>query len=359
LTVQDQLRVASRETRAKEGGMTALTIDRPLDMHLHVRDGAMLQLVAPHSASNLAGAVIMPNLVPPVTDVEMLLAYRERILAACGADAKHFQPLMTLFFRNYTEAELAAVQPHLFAIKLYPHGVTTNSEGGVRSIDDADATFRRMEEMGIPLLVHGETSGFVLDREAEFLCIYERLAAKYPKLKITMEHITTSKAVALLDRFENLAATVTLHHLIITLDDVAGGLLNPHLFCKPIAKRPEDRDALLEAALRAHPKLMLGSDSAPHPRHAKECCGCAAGVYTAPVLLPRTVELFEEHQALHQVQAFVSDNARRWHSHLVVPERQVTLQKQEWTVPARYESADGEISVVPYEAGRVLPWQVV
>ena len=173
-----------------------------------------------------------------------------------------------------------------------------------------------------------------------------------------MEHITTKAAVELLDRYENLSATVTLHHLIITLDDVAGGLLNPHLFCKPIAKRPEDRAALLAAALAGHPKLMLGSDSAPHPRHAKECCGCAAGVYTASVLLPRTVELFEQHHALENLQAFVSDNACNWHSLADLPNRSIALQKVPWTVPATHETTDGSIKVVPYEAGKVLQWKI-
>lgn len=338
----------------------SITLDRPLDMHLHLRDGDMLQLVAPHSASNLAGAVIMPNLVPPVTSLEMARGYRERILSAAGLYAETFHPLMILFFREYSYEELAAAKSEIFAVKLYPHGVTTNSEAGVKSIEAADSTFRAMEELDIPLLIHGETSGFVMDREREFLSIYERLATRYPRLRITMEHITTRDAVQLLDRFENLSATVTLHHLIITLDDVAGGLLQPHLFCKPIAKRPEDREALLEAALRAHPKLMLGSDSAPHPRTAKECCGCAAGVYTSPVLLPRTVELFEQHGALENVQAFVSDNARRWHPSLdaQLPALKVTLKKADWEVPANYTNAAGDISVVPYEAGKTLPWQI-
>ena len=336
----------------------SFTLDRPLDMHLHLRDGEMLSLVAPHSAGCLAGAVIMPNLVPPVDSLEMLLNYRERIRAACGEDAKKFQPLMTLFFREYSHAELAAARPHFFAVKLYPHGVTTNSETGVRSIESAAATFQAMEELGIPLLVHGETSGFVMDREREFLPIYERLARQYPRLKITMEHITTKAAVEVLDKYENLAATVTLQHLLITLDDVAGGLLQPHLFCKPIAKRPEDRAALLGAALAGHPKLMMGSDSAPHPRHAKEGCGCAAGVYSAPVLLPRMAELFEEHGVLEKLQGFVSDHARAWHDLRSLPARQVTLVKESWTVPMNYTGADGVTTVVPFEAGRTLPWRV-
>ncbi len=332
----------------------SITLHRPLDMHLHLRDGDMLRLVAPHSAFNLAGAVIMPNLVPPVTSVEMLTAYRDRILAAAGPHARTFQPLMTLFFQQYSEAQLAAAQPHLFAVKLYPHGVTTNSESGIHSIEAAEPTLKLMEEMGIPLLVHGETTGFVLDREAEFLSIYERLAVRFPRLRIVMEHITTAAAVALLDRFENLHATVTGHHLVITLDDVAGGLLQPHLFCKPIAKRPADRDALLAAALSAHPKLMLGSDSAPHPQHAKECCGCAAGVYTAPLLLPRMAQLFAENGALDNLQAFVSDHAIRIHG-LNPPDKSVTLVRQAWKVPAAYE-ADSGIKVIPWEAGCGLEW---
>lgn len=336
--------------------LSSFTLSRPLDMHLHLRDGEMLSLVAPLSAEQFAGAVIMPNLVPPVTSVEMLTAYRTRILAACGVHAEGFQPLMTLFFQHYTEAQLAAAQEHLFAIKLYPHGVTTNSESGIHSIDAAEPTMRLMEEMGIPLLVHGETTGFVMDREREFLSIYERLAVKFPRLRIVMEHITTAAAVALLDRFENLHATVTPHHLIITLDDVAGGMLQPHLFCKPIAKRPEDRDALLAAALAAHPKLMMGSDSAPHPQHAKECCGCAAGVWSAPVLLPRLVELFEAYGALDRLQAFVSDNAVRIHG-LNPPAKTVTLLREPWRVPAAY-SGGGLPTVVPWEAGRELPWRL-
>jgi dihydroorotase len=162
--------------------------------------------------------------------------------------------------------------------------------------------------------------------------------------------------VALLDRHDNLHATVTGHHLVITLDDVAGGLLQPHLFCKPIAKRPEDRAALLAAALAAHPKLMLGSDSAPHPQHAKECCGCAAGVYTAPLLLPRMAQLFAEHGALDNLQAFVSDNAIRIHG-LTPPDKAITLVRQPWTVPAVYQDHTG-LNVIPWEAGQELAWRI-
>ncbi len=325
------------------------TIESPLDMHLHLREGAMMERVTPLSSEHFSGAIIMPNLVPPVDNLERLLEYRAGIDAAKGDHV--FDPLMMLFFRNYTEAELAAAKDHIFGIKLYPAGATTNSEAGVKALDEVEGTFALMEEMGIPLMIHGETHGFVMDREKEFLASYEHLATKFPKLKITMEHITTRHAVDLLDRFENLYATVTLHHLMITLNDVAGGLLNPHLFCKPIAKRPEDREALLGAALKAHPKLMFGSDSAPHPISKKECCGCAAGLFTAPVILPTLVELFEDHGALDNLQAFVSDNAQRIHG-FTPSAKTVKLEKTGMVVPERYGD------VVPYRAGESIPWAV-
>jgi dihydroorotase len=333
---------------------TRIVLDAPLDMHLHLRDGKMLEVVAPLSAETFAGAVIMPNLVPPVDSLERILAYRERILAACAGHA--FEPLMMLFFRDYSEEELATARPHLFGIKLYPEGATTNSEGGVRSMDDAVPTLRRMEEMGIPLMVHGESHGFVMDRENEFLATYEWLATEFPELRITMEHITTAAAVELLDRHANLFATVTLQHLIITLDDVAGGLLNPHLFCKPIAKRPEDREALLAAALSGHPKLMFGSDSAPHPRHKKECCGCAAGVFTAPLALARLAELFDRHGALEKLGGFTGGHARAIHG-LESTGKTIALVEAPWTIPASYGS--GEETVIPMEAGRTLPWRAM
>jgi len=275
--------------------------------------------------------------------------YRDQINVAKGDTV--FDPLMMLFFRNYSEAELAAAREHIFGIKLYPAGATTNSEAGVKELSAVEGTFKLMEEMGIPLMIHGETHGFVMDREKEFLASYEYLAQKFPKLKITMEHITTRDAVEMLDRYENLHATVTLHHLIITLNDVAGGMLQPHLFCKPIAKRPEDREALLAAALQAHPKLMFGSDSAPHPISKKECCGCAAGLFTAPVCLPTLVELFEEHGALDNLQAFVSGNAQRIHNFTPLS-KIVKLEKVGMLVPERYGD------VVPYRAGETIPWAV-
>ncbi|MBK1790896.1 dihydroorotase [Persicirhabdus sediminis] len=325
----------------------------PLDMHLHFRDDDMMKLVAPLSGDTFAGGVIMPNLVPPVDNLPRLLQYRERIDSALGD--RQFDPYMMLFFRQYSQAELELAQKHILGIKLYPAGATTNSEAGVSEIKAVEPTFKLMEEMGIPLMVHGETHGFVMDREREFLSIYEYLARKFPKLKITMEHITTADAVQLLDRYENLRATVTLQHLIITLDDVAGGMLNPHLFCKPIAKRPEDREALLQAALEAHPKLMFGSDSAPHPLSAKECCGCAAGVFTAPLAVARLAQLFDDNGKLDNLQAFISDNAVAQYG-VTPPAKEVTVTKKAFKVPAAYEGF-GQ-TVVPMHAGEELSWAV-
>ncbi len=331
-----------------------ITLTSPLDMHLHLRDEAMLRLVAPLSA-DFAGAVIMPNLVPPVTTPQQLAAYSRRVQDAMGPQP--FTRYMTLFFTPLDEAALLAAKetPEFFAFKLYPAGITTNSEGGISTMAEADRTLRLMEELGIPLLVHGESHGFVMDREAEFLAVYRDLATRYPKLKISMEHITTAAAVKLLDEFENLCATVTLQHLIITLDDVAGGMLRPHLFCKPIAKRPEDREALLAAALSGHPRLMFGSDSAPHPRHRKEACGCAAGVFTAPMALPRLAQLFADHHALAHLQGFVSGNACR-HYGLRPVVKTVTLQDSPMEVPAAYQG-EGE-TVIPMEAGCPIGWSI-
>ena len=328
------------------------TLISPLDMHLHLRDEAMLATVAPLSAHTFSAGIIMPNLVPPITTIEAANAYKERILKASGSHT--FDPLMTLFFRaDYSRAFLEEASLYIKALKLYPSGITTNSEGGVASMDieTLRPTLETMSDLGLVLCVHGETNGFVMDREKEFGSIYESLAAAFPKLTIVMEHITTKESVALLDKYDNLYASITLHHLLITLDDVAGGMLKPHLFCKPIAKRYEDRDALLLVALKAHPKVMFGSDSAPHPLHAKECCGCAAGVFTAPIALQALVELFESHNALANLQAFISDNAQKIYNY-TPPHKEVILEKTPFTVPSSYEN------VVPMFANETLTWSI-
>ena len=344
------------------------TLLMPLDMHLHLRDGLMLENIGVLSAYSFSGALIMPNLVPPVRSKEELLAYKQRILNAVGMEAADeeefddigefsdnggFEPYMTLFYQNYDKEFLTDVAEELTAIKLYPAGITTNSEGGVKNFDleEMRPTLEAMAELEIPLCVHGETDGFVMDREAEFMNIYDALASNFPNLKIIMEHITTKEAVDMLDKHPNLYATITVHHLLISLDDVAGGMLKPHLFCKPIAKRPEDRDALLKIALDAHPKVMFGSDSAPHPKDKKESCGCAAGVFTAPIALQLLCVIFDKHGKLDNLQAFVSDNAQSIYG--ICPEfKEVTLIQEEFTVPESYKG------VVPMYAGETIGWSI-
>ena len=329
-----------------------LQLMSPLDMHLHLRQDEMLKTVAPLSSASFSGAIVMPNTVPPITTKEQLLSYKQEILEATKDDT--FTPFMTLFFKDsYTKEFLSQIRDEITAIKLYPAGITTNSEGGVSTIDvDTLApVLEAMSELNIPLCIHGESDGFVMDREAEFVPVYKALANAFPDLKIIMEHITTKASADALLEHDNLYATITLHHLYITLDDVAGGLLQPHLFCKPIAKRPEDRDALLNLALNAHPKVMFGSDSAPHPKSAKEAPGCAAGVFTAPIALPLLAELFESHNKLENLQNFVSTNAQNIYG--IKPlEKAVNLVKKSMQIPSNYGS------VVPFMAGKKISWSI-
>jgi len=323
----------------------------PLDMHLHLRQDKMLKDITPFSSKTFSGALIMPNTTPPLTTKEQLINYKKEIVNASSND--NFKPYLTLFFKNYDYEFLKDIKEHILAIKLYPAGITTNSEGGVSKIDinTLAPTLEAMSELQIPLCVHGESNGFVMDREKEFIPIYLKLAKAFPKLKIIMEHITTKDAANAIDEYENLYATITLHHLMITLDDVAGGLLQPHLFCKPIAKRPQDKEALLNLALNAHPKVMFGSDSAPHPKSAKEAPGCAAGVFTSPIALQVLVELFEQHNKLQNLQNFISNNAQKIYN-ITPPKKVVTLVKKEFKIPKIY----GE--VVPFLADKKINWSI-
>ena len=326
-----------------------ITLKSPLDMHLHLREGDMLNLTVPHTANHFAGAVIMPNLVTPVDSLDYLQSYRQAI--EFYYSAKDFQPYMTLFFKPYSRDELEKARQHILGIKLYPAGITTQSEAGVSDFSAIEETLAHLEELQIPLLVHGESNGFVLDREREFLSVYRTMASRFPDLHIIMEHITTADAVELLDEFSNLSATVTLHHLMITLDDVIGDLLRPDLFCKPVAKTPRDRSALREAVFGGHPQIMFGSDSAPHPRHKKECIGCAAGVFSAPVALPLLAQIFEDEGRLDLLQGFVSSIACRRYG-IQPPQKTVVLTPSSWQVPTYYDE------VSPFFAGQTIGWSV-
>lgn len=330
----------------------SLTLHSPLDMHLHLRDGEMMEKVAAYTARDFAGGMVMPNLLPPVTTKEAVESYKARIKAACNDES--FEPYMTLFLKETLSYEfLEAIKKSVIAIKLYPSGVTTNSDTGLASIDTEKLrpTLEAMGELDIPLSIHGETNGFVMDREKEFMPIFEELASKFPKLKVMMEHISSKEAVETLDKFDNLYATVTVHHLLLTLDDVIGGMLKPHAFCKPIIKTPADRDAIQAAVLSGHKKIMFGSDSAPHPKEKKESDSGSAGIFTAPVALPALADFFDRHGKLDLMQAFVSDNAQRIYG-ITPPEKTVILEKGEFTVP---ETLGG---VVPLFAGETLSYRI-
>lgn len=318
-------------------------------MHLHLREKEMLKNIVPYSSACFAGAVVMPNLITPVDSYERVKGYKEEIKAALGDS--DFTPYMTLFFKPCSKDELLTIKKEIIGIKLYPAGITTQSEKGVSDFNTIGDTISIMEDLQIPLLIHGESNGFVLDREREFLEVYRRLAENYPKLHIIMEHITTADAVAFVDHYPNVSATVTLHHLLITLDDVIGDAMQPDLFCKPIAKRPLDRHALREAVFSGHDRIMFGSDSAPHPRHKKECCGCAAGIFSAPVALPMLAELFEKADCLDKLQGFVHTNACTRYNISPV-KKKITLMRTPWRVP--------EIlgNVKPFLAGEELQWSI-
>jgi len=290
-----------------------LTLTRPDDWHLHVRDGATLASVVPDTARQFARAIIMPNLKPPVTTVDQAVAYRDRIVGVLDEDAD-FEPLMTLYLTESTtpeEIHRAAEHPMVHAVKYYPAGATTNADSGVTDLKRVDDVIAAMEAVGLPLLMHGEVTNpeiDIFDREAEFIdSELKRLVDKFPKLPMVLEHITTEAAVDFVEAGpSNLAATITVHHLLLNRNAIFQGGLRPHHYCLPVLKREQNRQALVRAATSGNPKFFLGTDSAPHPKDAKEsACGCA-GIYTALHAMPLYAEVFEDAQALDRLEAFAS-----------------------------------------------------
>lgn len=331
-----------------------IILKNPLDMHLHLRDDNMLSKISNFSSKYFSGAIIMPNLIPPITTKQALLEYKKRILKSMKY--QNFIPYMSIFFKNsYTEDFLKSIKNELTTIKLYPSGITTNSEGGITnfSIEELKNVLSIMSDLNIPLSIHGETNGFVMDREAEFIPIYETIAQNFPNLIIIMEHITTEESVKALEKFDNLYATITVHHLLITLDDVVGEMLNPHLFCKPIAKTPQDRLALQKIVFSGNPKVMFGSDSAPHPKETKEAEFCSAGIFTAPIALQLLTELFEKNGALDTLQDFISNNAQKIYKNLSVPNKIVKLEEQPFKIPSNYNG------VIPMFANKIIKYSIV
>lgn len=341
--------------------MDTITLNSPLDMHLHLRDGELLNNVAKFSAEAFSAALIMPNLTPPIITTHDALEYKARILQSLPKNlANNFLPLMTLFLTdNITRDEIQQAKNNgLIAVKLYPKGATTASENGVSEILSPKTLEKiaLLEQENMILCIHGETHGFVMDREKEFHPIIERLSRDFPKLTIIFEHLSDRKSLELLEKLPNVYGTITAHHLILTLDDVMGNMLMPHHFCKPCVKTTKDREALISAATSRHQKVVFGSDSAPHLQTKKETKEAAAGVFTAPIALPLLCEIFEKKQALDNLEFFVSTNAQAIYNfkqkNITIPQKSITLVKQPQVIAQEY------VKIVPPLSGKALQWTV-
>jgi dihydroorotase len=339
-----------------------LTLTRPDDWHLHVRDGDALGTVVPHTAQQFGRAIIMPNLQPPVTTTEQAIAYRERILAAVP-DSIHFTPLMTLYLTNQTTADdiiEARASGLIQAVKLYPAGATTHSAAGVTDISKTYAVLETMEEQDLPLLVHAEVTDphvDIFDREPVFISRHlQPLIARFPKLRVVLEHVTTREGIQFVSGAPaTVAATITAHHLLLNRNAMFRGGLQPHTYCLPVLKRESHREALLAAATSGNSKFFLGSDSAPHPRERKEStCGCA-GIYTAHAALELYAQAFEDADALDRLEDFASHFGPDFYD-LPRNTDKITLEKQDWQVPDSYPLSGS--SLVPLFAGKTLHWRV-
>lgn len=341
--------------------MDKITITRPDDWHLHLRDGDALKAVVPDTARQFARAIVMPNLRPPVTTAELAIAYRERILEALPLGAK-FEPLMTLYLTDNTSAdEIAKAKACglVHGVKLYPAGATTNSDSGVTSLDKCAPALAAMEKLGMPLLVHAEVTDSdvdVFDRERVFIARnMVPLLKKYPALKVVFEHITTKDAADfVMESSDNVAATVTAHHLLMNRNDMFKGGIQPHHYCLPILKREEHRLALVRAVTSGNPKFFLGTDSAPHAKHAKEAaCGCA-GMYTAHTAMELYAEAFDAANALDKLEGFASFYGADFYG-LPRNTEQITLVKGEWKVPGSLPYDGGVL--VPLRAEQMVYWK--
>ena len=340
-----------------------LTLIRPDDWHVHLRDGVVLADVVPHTAAQFARAIVMPNLKPPVVTTAMAAAYRDRILAAVPQGMK-FEPLMTLYLTDNTppdEIRRATESGFVKGVKLYPAGATTNSDAGVTDIQRCMGALEVMQETGLPLLIHGEVTDHevdVFDREAAFIDrILQPLRKSLPGLRVVFEHITTKDAVDYVrDADGEIAATITAHHLMYNRNAIFQGGIRPHYYCLPILKREVHRQALVDAATSGSPRFFLGTDSAPHPKGLKEhACGCA-GCYTALHAMELYAEVFEAVNALDKLEGFASLFGPDFYR-LPRNTEQVTLQKREWLIPD--ELTLGDTVLVPLDAGRKLGWKFI
>ncbi|MFV2056006.1 MAG: dihydroorotase [Thiohalomonadales bacterium] len=343
--------------------METLTLTRPDDWHCHLRDDTGLQSVVNYTARQFHRCIVMPNLAAPIVNVEMAMAYRQRIIQVTTPDLA-FKPLLTLYLTDNTPAKeiiAAAQNQHIAAIKYYPAGATTNSDSGVTDFAKIEACLATMEEQEIPLLCHGEVTDpdvDVFDREKAFIDRHlSTLVKKYPHLRVVFEHITTKDAVDFVSaQGENVAATITPQHLLLNRNAMLVGGIHPHHYCLPVLKRETHREALLDAATSANPKFFLGTDSAPHTRGRKESsCGCA-GIFSAHAAMELYAMAFETRDALHKLEGFASFYGADFY-HLARNTEMITLKKQTWTVPPTLKFADSVL--VPFYAGKTLNWKLV
>lgn len=344
---------------------TELTITRPDDWHLHLRDGEMLRAVLPFSAQLFGRAMIMPNLKPPVRTIREAQAYRKRILDCLPSD-HGFVPLMTLYLTETTqpaEIQLGLTEGLLAAVKFYPAGATTHSEHGVRQLKAVYPVFEVLQETGLPLSVHGEVSDpevDIFDREAVFIeRVLEPLRRDFPELKVVLEHVTSQQGVEYVRSVtKGLAATITPQHLLINRNNLFAGGFNPHLYCLPVAKREEDRQALQEAAVSGDSCFFFGSDSAPHLIADKEKQGAAAGVFSSPYAVCFIAQVFEAESALDNLEAFLSLNGSRFYG-LPPNQNTITLRKSSTPVETTESVAVGQDRIIFFAAGLELYWQVI
>ncbi|MEP5566731.1 MAG: dihydroorotase [Halioglobus sp.] len=344
--------------------MNELTITRPDDWHVHLRDGAALEQTCADMARYFGRVIVMPNLTPPVTSVAEAASYRDRIVASMSAAPRQFEPLMVLYLTDQTDAaeiQLASASDFVHAVKLYPAGATTNSDAGVAELDALLPVLAAMEEADLPLLIHGEVTDHhidIFDREKVFIDRHlAPIAERFPGLRIVLEHITTRDAVQFVREAGNhVAATITAHHLMFNRNDMLVGGIRPHYYCLPILKRNVHQNELMEAATSGNPKFFLGTDSAPHARGSKETdCGCA-GVYTGHAAIEFYAEVFDQLGALDKLEGFASHFGADFYR-LPRNSDTITLQRKEWQVPAQLPL--GEDSLIPLAANESIAWTVI